>query len=110
MGIPMGDTPALPTLTARDLMGFIPLSEAARLRTQDEKTTEEQLRGDIVYVSPRRRCVRLYVALGLAPPVLPPLDHSRAPKPIEPEGKLRGVAKERIGRPRAVQAESESVR
>jgi hypothetical protein len=105
----MDDTPSSPTLTARELMSFVPLSEAAELRTQDEKTAEEQLREHVTYVSPRRKCVRLYVALGLPPPVLPPLDHSRAPKPIEPQRKLRGVAAQRIGRPRAVQAEPETV-
>lgn len=105
----MGDTPALPALSARELMGFVSIKAAADIRAQDEKTAEEQLRPHITYVSPRRRCVRLYVALGLPPPLLPPLDQSKAPKPIEPEGKLRGVAAQRIGRPRAVQAETEIV-
>ena len=84
------------------------------IRTQDESTTEEQLRDCIVYLSPRRRAVRLYQALGLPPPVLPPLDMSKAPKPIEPEQKVRGVAAQRLGRPRkpslsAVQPKRESV-
>jgi hypothetical protein len=83
----------------RELMGFVSLSEAAALRGQDVKTVEQQLREHITYLSPRRRAVRLFVALSLPPPILPPLDQNKAPKPIEPERKLRGIAAQRIGRP-----------
>lgn len=77
-------------------MGFVLIGEAASMNCQDVKTFEEQVPPEeIVYISPRRRAVRLYVALRIPPPALPPLDHSRAPKPIEPERKLRGIVAQR---------------
>jgi hypothetical protein len=91
----VGDASNPSSLTARELMSFVPIGEAAEMRCQDEKTFAENVPAEeIHYISPRRRAVRLYVALNLAPPLLPTLDHSRAPKPIEPERKLRGIVRQ----------------
>ena len=92
------------SLTARGLLGFVTAREAAALRATSEQTIEKEFAGQFVWLSPRRKGLRLYQVLALPRPRLPPLvEDEPSPGrhgPSEAGVKPRGVAAERKGRPR----------
>jgi hypothetical protein len=86
------------SLTATELMRVVGTKEGAKLEGVAEKTFDRTHADDFVWVSPRRRGVRLYRVLGLPRPTLPALVDK--PRAITPDRTPSGVALARLGRPR----------
>lgn len=96
-------------LAPLDLLRLVPRLEAAKLRGVSVRTLDSQFSQHYVAVSERRKALRLYLVLDLPAPHLPAQTQPAAPKTASRKHAY-GVALTRIGRPRAVQTESEPVR
>jgi hypothetical protein len=95
-------------LAPLDLLRLIPRLEAAKMRGVSARTLDALFSQHYVAISERRKALRLYLVLDLPSPRLPTQTQPVPPK-AAPRKHAYGVAASRLGRPRAVQAEPETV-